>query len=173
MHALRFTPHASGAQRWFTHFHMFHIDVILWQLLGATSFGLLYWVVLVLYRMSPMVLVQLFGHLNVKYIRQHYKYDIVDAFTHSYCCICYIATYRYKYPTISSYVMPLAWFVRDAVWLCMLVLVMVIYLPFLFLHSLGLFLCLKYGFFSHFSHLKSAHTNFFFTSILADYLSNY
>jgi hypothetical protein len=95
------------------------IEEISWQPLSTTSFSLLYWVVLVLYRMSPMVLVQLFGHLNVKYIRQHYKYDIVDAFTHSYCCICYIATYRYKYPTISSYVMPLAWFVSKAILKCL------------------------------------------------------
>ncbi len=42
----------------------------------------------------------IFGHLDVKCIRQHCKHNIVDAFTHSYCCICHIATYRYKYPTI-------------------------------------------------------------------------
>jgi hypothetical protein len=32
----------------------------------------------------------------VKCIRQHCKRNIVDTFTHSYCCICHIATYRYK-----------------------------------------------------------------------------
>jgi len=42
----------------------------------------------------------LFGHIDVKHIRQHCKHNIVDTFTHSYCCICYIATYRYKYPTM-------------------------------------------------------------------------
>ena len=42
----------------------------------------------------------IFGHLDVKCIRQHCKHNIVDAFTHSYCCICHIATYRYKYPTM-------------------------------------------------------------------------
>ncbi len=42
----------------------------------------------------------LFGHINVKHIRRHCKCNIMDAFTHSYCCICHIATYRYKYPTM-------------------------------------------------------------------------
>ena len=42
----------------------------------------------------------LFGHPGVKCIRRHCKSDIVDAFTHPYCCICHIATYRYKYPTM-------------------------------------------------------------------------
>jgi hypothetical protein len=66
------------------------IKEIFQQPLGTTSFGLLYWVVLVLYRTSPAVLVQLFGHLDVKCIRQHCKLNIMDAFTHSYCCICHI-----------------------------------------------------------------------------------
>jgi len=42
----------------------------------------------------------LFGHLGMKCIRQHCKSDIVDAFTHPYCCISHIATYKYKYPTM-------------------------------------------------------------------------
>jgi len=46
------------------------IEGISWQPLGATSFSLLYWVVLVLYRTPPVVLVWLFGHLDVKCIRQ-------------------------------------------------------------------------------------------------------
>ena len=76
------------------------IEEISRQPLGATSFGLLYWVVLVLFRMSPAVLVQLFGHLDVKCIRRHCKHNIVDAFTHSYCCICHIASYGYKNPSM-------------------------------------------------------------------------
>jgi len=42
----------------------------------------------------------LFRHPGVKCIWRHCKSDIVDAFTHPYCCICHIATYRYKYPTM-------------------------------------------------------------------------
>ena len=35
----------------------------------------------------------IFRHLDVKCIRWHCKHNIMDAFTHSYCCICHIATY--------------------------------------------------------------------------------
>ena len=44
----------------------------------------------------------LLGHPGVTCIRQHCKSDIVDAFTYPYCCICHIATYRYKYPTMQT-----------------------------------------------------------------------